>query len=186
MSVYSIYKVTNLINGKVYIGFTSNFPARKRLHKHNSLKNKNYVFHNAIRKYGWNNFDWQIIYQSKDKNYILAEMEQYFINEFSSLHPIGYNMKTGGSGGNLSESARLKISQKRKGIKFSDKHIEKLRESHRGKIMDDSHKSKISESLKRTLKLQTKVKCPFCNMSGRKSNMTRYHFDNCKFKTVER
>ena len=59
-----IYKSTCVITNKSYIGQTTTFLGnRKGIHKHNALyKNdiKNH-FHNAIRKYGWENFTWEII-----------------------------------------------------------------------------------------------------------------------------
>ena len=56
-----IYKVTNKINNKNYIGITSNpIDVRKRQHKYNS-KNPKYIFHKAILKYGWENFIWEIL-----------------------------------------------------------------------------------------------------------------------------
>ena len=101
MNIYSIYKATNLINNKVYIGFDSNWPNRKYSHKQHFKKYKNKRFYKAISKYGWDNFEWQVIYQSKDKNHCLS-METFFINEYKSFvgfkESKGYNLNLGGDG----------------------------------------------------------------------------------------
>lgn len=97
MSIYSIYKVTNKVNGKIYIGFDSNWPVRKYQHKSRAKKNSSYRLHMAIRKYGWENFDWEVIYQSYDCLHTLKIMEPYFITEYNSFAR-GYNMTTGGDG----------------------------------------------------------------------------------------
>ena len=52
-----IYKVTNLKNGKIYIGQTNDFQRRKREHLNAAKKEKdNYLFHKALRKYGEESF----------------------------------------------------------------------------------------------------------------------------------
>lgn len=93
-SIYSIYKATNTINGKCYIGFDSNWPFRLNNHKKTPNKTK---FHNAIRKHGWESFEWEILYQSMDGHHCLKEMESYFIREYNSFNN-GYNMTLGGEG----------------------------------------------------------------------------------------
>ena len=64
MNIYTIYKATNTINGKVYIGFDSKWPRRAQDHKSSSFNEKHKdhhsYFHRAIRKYGWNNFIWEV------------------------------------------------------------------------------------------------------------------------------
>jgi group I intron endonuclease len=57
-----IYKVTNLTNGKVYIGQTvRTLHQRKNSHIRDLKKNMDIVFHHALRKYGIDNFNWEII-----------------------------------------------------------------------------------------------------------------------------
>jgi len=102
-SIYSIYKATNTITGKCYIGFDSNWPNRQRDHKKESSQKKSkLIFHKAIRKYGWNNFEWSILYQSLDGDHCLNVMEKYFIAQNNSHYKLkssnGYNMTFGGEG----------------------------------------------------------------------------------------
>jgi group I intron endonuclease len=106
MSIYSIYRVVNIKNGKVYIGFDSCWPNRKNRHLKDSRTEKstayNDIFHKAIRKYGKESFDWQVIYQSLDSEHCLKKMESYFIQEYNSyvnyINSNGYNMTLGGEG----------------------------------------------------------------------------------------
>lgn len=104
MIIYSIYKVVNLINGKVYIGFDSNWPSRQWAHfyNHRAASCPNWPFYNALRKYGWENFHWEIIYQSKDGDHCKNVMENYFIQEHNSFINFsdsnGYNSTLGGEG----------------------------------------------------------------------------------------
>jgi len=105
MGIYSIYRVTNIINNKVYIGFTSKrLCNRKSQHKHHAFSDtSDNKFYNAIRKYGWENFIWDVIYQSKEDcsvelSHTLTVMEDLFIQEYNSILN-GYNTINGG--GNL-------------------------------------------------------------------------------------
>ena len=138
METYTIYKATNLINNKVYIGFTSQWP--KRINGHNYDRrygNAKYkAFYKAIAKYGWENFNWTALYQSKDKHHTLKEMEPYFINEYRSWVGFddcnGYNITKGGDGtfgwkrsSKLIEAHRAML----KGRKQTKEHIEKRTKS---------------------------------------------------------
>jgi group I intron endonuclease len=99
MNIYSIYKATNIKNGKSYIGFDSHWPKRKSEHKSAAIRDTNYnKFYNAIKKYGWESFAWEIIYQSTDGHHCLHTMESYFITEYNSLAD-GYNSTRGGESG---------------------------------------------------------------------------------------
>jgi group I intron endonuclease len=97
MIIYTIYKSVNTKTGKVYIGFDSNWPNRKRQHITESHRNSSTKFYRAIRKYGIDNFNWEIVYQSKDGNYCKNIMESYFIQEYDTFKN-GYNMTLGGDG----------------------------------------------------------------------------------------
>jgi len=95
-NTYTIYKVTNALTGKVYIGFTSNYQNRIARHKYNS-KYRNQHLYNSIRKYGLINFIFEEIYQSWDYIHCKNIMEPFFIKEYNSL-VFGYNLTKGGEG----------------------------------------------------------------------------------------
>lgn len=153
MDIYSIYKVTNMVNGKVYIGYTKNIRRRKKSHKSNAINNTETKFYNAVRKYGWDNFQWEIIYQSLDSEYTVSVMESHFINEYDSFHN-GYNSTLGGDGGRgmmVSEETRKKLSQIHKGRVFSNQHIDNLKISAKNRkvsTFSESHKEKLREYTK--------------------------------------
>src|SRR5437870_4743085 len=91
----SLYKISNKINNKNYIGVTKRDPnERWNEHKHYAIKkNCKYILHRAIRKYGIENFKFEIILQSKDFDYLLKEAEINFIQEYKShVSQNGYNM----------------------------------------------------------------------------------------------
>lgn len=101
--IFYIYKYTNLINNKKYIGQTNNFERRVREHKSCSFnpKSVNYddKIHQAIRKYGYDNFKIEIIETINDvSDYDLVnKREQYWIKqEKSLLTQWGYNVLEGG------------------------------------------------------------------------------------------
>ena len=128
-----IYKVTNLINGKIYIGKT-NHQLRKRKNDHLSDIRKNrysIIFHHAIRKYGEECFTWEIIDQCLFPD-VLLELEKYYIKKLKSKSPHGYNMTDGGEG----VCGHIKTKET----------IEKIRVAHIGKHLSDDHKRKIGES----------------------------------------
>lgn len=140
MLIYSIYKATNKTNGKVYIGFDSNWPKRFHVHRHR-CGYKDYTssnFYNAIRKYGWENFTWEIIYQSPDGEHCKNVMENFFIKEYRSYIGFddcnGYNMTLGGDGtfgynDNKTPEHKQKISEALTGKPKSKEHIENFRKS---------------------------------------------------------
>jgi predicted GIY-YIG superfamily endonuclease len=83
--VYSVYKVTNLENGKLYIGYTSK-PVLERWKGHvneSRCERKHRAFTRAISKYGEKSFSVEPIYQSLDQEDAL-EKEVYFISEFQT------------------------------------------------------------------------------------------------------
>ena len=113
-----IYKATNKINGKIYIGQTIvSLALRKRKHwNHANCQKNNYHFCNALRKYGVNGFKWQVICICPNVK-SLNEQEEYYIVYYNSMED-GYNCTSGGksnSGYRASEETKEKLSEMRKG-----------------------------------------------------------------------
>lgn len=90
-----IYKATNIINQKSYIGYTNNFEGRKRGHIKDSKSGSQFIFHRAIRKYGEENFIWEIVFESWDNDFCLLIGEDLIIQNYDSIRN-GYNMIPGG------------------------------------------------------------------------------------------
>lgn len=106
-----IYKITNMINNKIYIGETvRNVDVRWREHKNEALNEGhgyNYPIHMAMRKYGFNNFKIEILENCADE--IRFERESYYIKLYSShLRTKGYNITLEGSGVILYSSEDIK------------------------------------------------------------------------------
>lgn len=103
--MYYIYKFTNKINNKIYVGQTNNIENRKRNHKSEAFNTKasgyNLPFHAAIRKYGWENFNLEILEEIPLEFGIdyVNERESYFIQYFHSQvrESKGYNITFGGT-----------------------------------------------------------------------------------------
>lgn len=103
--MYYIYKFTNKLNGKSYIGQTNNLQKRYNGHKSSSFnKNSseyNLPFHSAIRKYGIENFEFETLEEIDDKENqaYVDEREIFFIQYFESAKDKnGYNISLGGQG----------------------------------------------------------------------------------------
>lgn len=114
----TIYKYTNTLNNKVYVGQTTSTP-EKRAKKNG----KGYIhckhFYSAILKYGWLSFKLEILEQV-DSN-VADEREQFYIKFFNSTNPeFGYNLDLGGCAEKIrSEQTKQKISDSGKGLKNS-------------------------------------------------------------------
>ena len=94
-----IYKIENLINGKKYIGQSVDIQYRFSNHKSESFNPKsnayNTAIHRAIRKYGLENFSFEVIEECEQE--VLKEREKYWISYYQSFGA-GYNMTSGGEG----------------------------------------------------------------------------------------
>ena len=158
-----IYKATNIISNKSYIGQTiRNFEIRKKEHIRNSInlkhKDFNCHFYRALRKYGKDNFIWEIIeiYKNSDKNIVyemLFKLEEFYVNKYNSFKK-GYNSDIGGKGSKgriVSNETRLKLRKIHLGKKMSTETKELLRNQRLGKKLSPEHIQKI--------KLNTKKAC---------------------------
>lgn len=93
-----IYKITNQINGKIYIGKSTRIERRWSEHKSdvNDINKQNHLYR-AMRKYGKESFNFEIIELCPEDNNILSEREKYWINYYNSYEE-GYNETRGGEG----------------------------------------------------------------------------------------
>lgn len=95
-----IYRITNLLNGKCYIG--QSIDIEKRWAEHKSIYNhprcSNYHIYKAFRKYGIENFSFSVVEECEQS--LLNEREKFWIQHFNSFEH-GYNMTIGGNGTEL-------------------------------------------------------------------------------------
>jgi group I intron endonuclease len=104
--MYKLYKITNAVNGKIYIGITKQtLEERLTLHISHS-RNPKYPIQYAINKYGSENFSIELLEESEDRKYI-SELEEPTIIKYDSRKQ-GYNIAIGGIGGNLGPEAYSK------------------------------------------------------------------------------
>lgn len=91
-----IYKITNKINNKLYIGLTTmTIKERWSCHKAESRAGNNTILYNSMRKYGEDNFTIEQIDQANSQ-IELEEKEIYYIDYYKSISPKGYNLTYGG------------------------------------------------------------------------------------------
>lgn len=125
-----IYKITNLLNDKIYIG-------KHRYNKpelDDSYITSGLLINKAIQKYGLDNFRRELICIC-ETSVELNEKEKYYIQYFNSLLPNGYNLTKGGDG----------ISDPPEWV------IEINRQKHLGKKQSEQTKQKRIESLKQVV-----------------------------------
>lgn len=104
-----VYLITNLVNGKYYVGKTEK-TAQQRWADHcaRAAGGSAYKFHRAIRKYGKEAFEIQILVEACEP--ALDSLEQLWIAVLSAIC-CGYNMTMGGDGGRQSPEVRAKLGQ---------------------------------------------------------------------------
>lgn len=141
-----IYIITNKVNGKQYVGLSSNIKRRWSEHKTPKNTNKTTLIAKAFRKYGIDSFSFEVLEICAVE--ILAEREIFWIEKLSPA----YNMNNGGEGNNgrsMPDETRLKISQKLKKRWEQLPMVEKLKiskrlETKKGHHVSHETKSKLS------------------------------------------
>lgn len=138
-----VYKITNKVTGKVYIGITNQGAgARYRHHWYEARTGEPAPIHRSMAKYGEENFTLEII-DFAETYEELKEKEKYWIKQYDSMNrEKGYNLTEGGDGtfGRLhSEETKEKIRQKAIGRKASEETKKKMSEAQ--KKYKDMHKA---------------------------------------------
>lgn len=147
---FAVYSLTNLVNGKVYVGKTNNPTQRRYAHKSDSREGgSEYAIHRAIRKYGIENFEFRILsYHPTEEEAFAAEGEAV-ASLRTTTREGGYNLNAGGKGGvSPSDEVRQKIRQANLGHPVSESVREKLRAARLGSKHTDEAKAKMSLSRK--------------------------------------
>ena len=171
-----VYKITNTINGKAYIGISVHEPTQGRIKEHLAGRG-NRIIARAVKKYGKDAFTYEIL-EANVFDELLPDLEVAYIANYNTISPNGYNLTSGGDKHKrLSAETRLKISEKQKGRprtlseagrrkiselakartgdknpcfgrKLSEGHRRKLQDSRKGKPLTESHRRKLSEAHK--------------------------------------
>ena len=161
-----IYKITNIINGKIYIGQTT-VGLQKRWNGHCSNRGGCRLLSIAIKKNGKESFT-KIIIEKLSSLEELNTRESYWINYYgSNIRGRGYNLTSGGNnslhsedtkkimsksatGRKASEETKLKMSQSRKGMARPSARLQAaiMHEKIRGVPLSEGHKKKLSQATK--------------------------------------
>ena len=132
--LYCVYKHTSPSN-KVYIGITCQTPQKLWKSGGRGYKNNQY-FWRAIQKYGWDNFDHEVLFDGINKSDAVQKEKELISFYNSNNKQYGYNLSTGGDGGRegvtLSEGAKRRISEANHGRKLSEELREQIRERTSG------------------------------------------------------
>jgi group I intron endonuclease len=134
-----VYKVTNRVNGKIYIEKTLfSIDTRKECHESYARDNlrPDCMFLRAIRKYGKDSFIWETIFESINESELFSKKIE-LIRSLNRMIPDGYNMTIGGeetSEYSFTQEQRARISQALTGKKYRERSLE--------------HRNRISEGIK--------------------------------------
>lgn len=144
-----VYRARNIINNKLYIGYTSrSLSYRKSGHTQALNKGVDTKFYRAVRKYGKENFKWKILARGNNADMLIKEKQ--LIEEFDSIKN-GYNTVAGGKEGNTGykwtkrQRINCSIAQKKR---FQNKtEIEKNRKRTLDWIKNnpDKHKDAVNK-----------------------------------------
>ena len=164
---YIIYRIKNLINGKSYVGLSTQYKRRWKSHLQAAfIFDGQSPLNKAMRKYGQNNFSFEIINECESIEQ-MKQLETYFILIYQShVSGWGYNQTWGGDFNNgflgrkhtpeelkkMSESQMGKpkpgTSIALKGISITDEHKKHISESLVGRKLNEDHKTSLKEAWK--------------------------------------
>jgi group I intron endonuclease len=169
-----IYKITNLISGKSYIGKTTESVNRRwKRHQYACATGLKLPLYEAMRKYDVQNFSIKVVLEV-EKSGDLDQLEMLYIKKFSTKAPAGYNLTDGGDGASYGNKLRLNMhpSETNKvalrkvliGNKFSQGHIqtethkEKIRLALKGRKKPYLQGQPLSESTKSKLRTAQRLR----------------------------
>lgn len=186
--MYYIYKITNLITNKCYVGFTNNPDQRWKNHKNCKQFRPLY---NSMKKHGKENFIFEIVYQHENREHVLLEKEPFYIQYFDAYNN-GYNCTKGGEDTNTEQmrknaSERMKNNNPMKKLRINKGSFKK---GHKPKITAErNEKIKTSKLGKNNPNygnknaanhMNVKITCEHCGKNVSKGNYYRWHGDKCK------
>ncbi len=153
-----IYVIRNLVNNKVYVGQTKNFVIRKAQHLYSSRRGLSRPLYSAIRKYGEENFIFEVLEECDDVT--INEREQHWVTHFDSFNPEkGYNLT---SGGQRYFSHSAVVREKMMGHPVSDETRRKIGKANKNpssetrRKMSNSKKGKRPNNFGKSLSAETR------------------------------
>lgn len=128
-------------SGKQYVGQT--WDEQKRMNNHKYCGGGPSAFHSAIKKYGYENFKYEILHKDVEAQAELDALEIAEIFAHNSISPNGYNLALGGAHGRASEETKQKQSKSAKKRGYSADKIEKMTQAWKGKHHSEESRNKI-------------------------------------------
>lgn len=166
-----IYKITNIINNKSYIGQTVTSTKRRWILHKSEAKTDDTHFHRAIRKYGAESFVIEILEELDDIEF-LNERERFWIMHFDTYNN-GYNSDEGGGNGrHLSEEHKQKIGNSNRGRKRPDTSARNIGSTY-GLGYTHSEETRIKQkeiAINRTYSSETRKKMSLSAKNRKKKN----------------
>lgn len=147
-----IYCYTNKINNKKYVGQTINPKQRKSSHKSDafnpSSKQYDAPLHRAFRKYGYENFSYEVLIDGIDDIFLLNELEIYYIKKLKSKVPNGYNIEAGGNNASHPHTEESKTKLMWSHSKLTEQEVIELRLAYKNKespskIYNEKYKERL-------------------------------------------
>ena len=149
-----IYKTTNLINGKIYIG------QKKRFEFTEDYKGSGKILWNAINKYGWDNFKVELLVECNSQEELNNEEKRLILKFDSTNRSVGYNISLGGQnpvlvgennplyGRHRSKETKEKISKSKTGVKRSSEQVAQMSLTTKKLYENEEYVQKRSEIMK--------------------------------------
>ena len=151
---YTVYRHINKLNNKQYIGITKQNPPSHRWGSNGANYKQSPHFWNAIQKYGWDNFEHEILFINLSKEEA-CKIEKELISKYKTQDKnFGYNSFEGGDAPEIPQEVRDKMSKSMMGNKnglgkiCSEEKKKKISDAQRGKILTEEHKQAISKAKK--------------------------------------
>ncbi len=141
---YYVYRWTNSVNGKMYIGKGRGARARNHLTVWKSKNKFCRVFYNSIAKYGVASFSLDFLEQGLSNDEALRR-EVYWIERLDTLTPKGLNIMRGGTGGPLTEEHKAAIGRGSAAVPRTFEWCAAIGRAHKGKILSPEHKQAVSK-----------------------------------------
>ena len=145
--IWSLYLITNKVNGKVYVGQAAEVAKRWYDHRKAVRMNKpTQIVHHAMIKYGLDNFVFEIIAccrSQEDANYTETELVKQY-DSFTG-NGKGYNATLGGMNAPKTEEWKRKVSEKLMGHEVSQETRDKVSKGNTGKVRSEEFKKGVSD-----------------------------------------
>lgn len=149
-----IYSILNKSNGKIYIGQTIRTPNERKSEHFSRLRNQNHInphLQNSWNKYGEDTFEFNVLENCPNEE--LGVNEDWWVTYFDSTNRTnGYNLQSGGySNYTVSDETRIKQSEALKGCVRSEEFCRKISDARKGMKFSEKHKENISKAISLSL-----------------------------------